>query len=118
MNGVKAVIVGGALLLASASATAQDVTFTKDVAPILQRSCQACHRPGSMAPMSFLTYQETRPWARAIKQKVSAREMPPWFIDRTVGLTKFKDDPSLSDKEIAVLSAWADGGAVQGNPAD
>jgi hypothetical protein len=103
---------------AQAPAAASQVTFTRDVAPILQRSCQACHRPGSMAPMSFLTYQETRPWARAIKQKVSAREMPPWFIDRTVGLTKFKDDPSLSDKEIAVLSAWADGGAVQGNPAD
>jgi len=105
-------------LAAQAPAPGNQVTFSKDVAPILQRSCQACHRPGSMAPMSFLTYQDARPWARAIKQKTSVREMPPWFIDRTVGLTKFKDDPSLSDQEIATLAAWADGGAVQGNPAD
>src|SRR5436190_7336713 len=102
---------------AARSAAAQ-ITFTRDVAPILQRSCQACHRPNSMAPMSFLTYQDVRPWARAIKTKVTAREMPPWYIDRTVGISKFKDDPSLSDKEIATLAAWADGGAVQGNPAD
>jgi hypothetical protein len=94
------------------------VTFTKDVAPILQRSCQNCHRPDSMAPMSFLTYEDVRPWVRAIKQKVSAREMPPWFIDRTVGISKFKDDPSLSDKEIQTIVAWVDNGAVKGNPAD
>jgi len=97
---------------------AGQVTFTRDVAPILQRSCQSCHRPNSMAPMSFLSYEEVRPWARAIKTKVTAREMPPWYIDRTVGLNKFKDDPSLSDKEIATIAAWVDGGAVQGNPAD
>src|SRR5256712_215432 len=96
----------------------RQVTFTKEVAPILQRSCQNCHRPDSMAPMSFLTYEDVRPWARAIKQKVAAREMPPWFIDRTVGISKFKDDPSLSDQEIETLAAWADAGAVRGNPAD
>jgi hypothetical protein len=66
------------------------VTFTKDVAPILQRNCQQCHRPGSIAPMSLLTYQDARPWARSIKQKVVAREMPPWHIDRNIGITKFK----------------------------
>jgi hypothetical protein len=103
---------------APARAAAGQITFTRDVAPILQRSCQNCHRPNSMAPMSFLTYQDVRPWARAIKTKVTAREMPPWYIDRTVGISKFKDDPSLSDKDIATLAAWADGGAVQGNPAD
>ena len=103
---------------APARSAAGQVTFTRDVAPILQRSCQACHRPNSMAPMSFLTYQDVRPWARAIKTKVTAREMPPWYIDRTVGISKFKDDPSLSDKDIATLAAWADNGAVQGNPAD
>jgi mono/diheme cytochrome c family protein len=97
---------------------AGQVTFTRDVAPILQRSCQSCHRPNSMAPMSFLTYQDVRPWARAIKTKVTAREMPPWYIDRTVGINKFNNDPSLSDNEIATLAAWVDGGAVQGNPAD
>jgi hypothetical protein len=71
-----------------------------------------------MAPMSFLSYEEVRPWARAISQKVAAREMPPWFIDRTVGIDKFKDDPSLSDDQIATITKWVDGGAVRGNPAD
>ncbi len=94
------------------------VTFTKDVAPILQRSCQACHRPGSMAPMSLLTYEDARPWARAIKLKVAKREMPPWFIDRTVGVRKFKDDPSLTDREIDTIARWVDAGAPRGNPAD
>src|SRR6266516_1686742 len=103
---------------APSRAATRPVTFTKDVAPILQRSCQTCHRPDSMAPMSFLTYEDVRPWARAIKQKVTAREMPPWYIDRTVGITKFNSDPSLSDQEIETLAAWADQGAVKGNPAD
>ena len=73
------------------------MTFTKDVAPILQKACQDCHRPGMMAPMSLLTYQDARPWARSIKTKVASREMPPWFIDKHVGIQKFKNDPSLSD---------------------
>jgi len=95
-----------------------DVTFNKDVAPILQRSCQNCHRPGSIAPMSLLTYKDARPWARSIKAKVALREMPPWHIDRTVGINKFKDDPSLSEAEIATISKWVDAGAPEGNPAD
>ena len=94
------------------------VTFTKDVAPILQKSCQNCHRPGSVAPMSLLTYEETRPWARSIQARVAAREMPPWHIDRTIGITKFKNDPSLSDDEIATIVKWVDTGAMMGNPAD
>ena len=94
------------------------VTFSKDVAPIFQRACQDCHRPGAIAPMALLTYEDARPWARGIKQKVTAREMPPWFIDRHVGVRKFKDDPSLTDAEIATITAWVDGGAVRGNPAD
>ena len=73
------------------------VTFTKDVAPILQNNCQVCHRPGSIAPMSLLTYEEARPWARSIKQKVVAREMPPWFIDKNVGVQHFSNDRSLTD---------------------
>src|SRR5438445_10672958 len=93
------------------SAPERQVTFTRDVAPILQRSCQTCHRPGSIAPMSLLTYEEARPWAKAIKQKVATREMPPWYIDRHVGITKFKSDPSLTDAEIATLTTWADSGA-------
>ncbi len=94
------------------------VTFAKDVAPIVQRACQSCHRPGTVAPMSLLTYEEARPWAAAIKAKVASREMPPWHVVRNVGITKFKDDPSLSDEEIATIVTWADGGALQGNPAD
>jgi hypothetical protein len=109
----------GVALGADSSTTAQkEVTFSKDVAPILQRACQNCHRPGSIAPMSLLTYEDVRPWAKAIKQKVVLREMPPWHIDRNVGITKFKDDPSLTDTEIAEISNWADHGSPQGNPAD
>jgi hypothetical protein len=102
----------------TAQTTAAQVTFTRDVAPILQRSCQKCHRPGSMAPMSLLTYEDARPWARAMKTQVSTREMPPWYIDRTVGISKFKDDPSLSDADIATIVKWVDTGAPRGNPAD
>ena len=94
------------------------VTFTKDVAPIVQRSCQTCHRPGAVAPMSLLTYEDVRPWARSIKTKVTNREMPPWHIDRNIGITKFKNDPSLTDQEIATIAKWVDAGAPRGNPAD
>ena len=105
---------------ANAAAAERDteVTFTKDVAPILQRSCQNCHRPDSVAPMSLLTYDQARPWARAIKDKTARREMPPWFIDKTIGIQHYKDDISLSDEEIAIMAAWADNGAPRGNPAD
>jgi hypothetical protein len=92
-------------------------TFARDVAPILQKSCQSCHRPGAIAPMSLVTYQDVRPWARAIKQKVQAREMPPWYIDRHIGIQKFKDDPSLTDAEIATIARWVDAGAPAGDPA-
>jgi hypothetical protein len=96
-----------------------DVTFTRDVAPILQRSCQHCHRPGSIGPMSLLTFEDARPWARSIKARVSQRQMPPWHVDRHAGsIHKFKDDPSLSDAEIATIARWVDSGAPRGNPAD
>jgi|SRR5579862_1508760 len=95
-----------------------EVTFAKDIAPILQRSCQNCHRRDSMAPMSLLTYQEARPWARAIKERVVKRDMPPWFVDRNIGIREFKDDPSLTEKEIATITAWVDSGSPEGNPAD
>src|SRR5436305_5440000 len=106
------------LLSAQSAPPKPIVTFTRDVAPILQRSCQNCHRPGSIAPMSLLTYKDARPWARSIKEKVVRRQMPPWHIDRTVGVNKFKDDPSLSEAEIATISNWVDQGAAEGNPAD
>jgi hypothetical protein len=102
----------------TAAAQTVPVTFAKDIAPILQRSCQNCHRPGQMAPMSLLTYQEVRPWARAIKTRVVAREMPPWHVDQTIGIQQFKDDPSLSRQEIDLIARWVDAGAPQGNPAD
>ena len=86
-----------------------DVTFSRDVAPILQKACQNCHRPGAIAPMSLLTYQDARPWARSIKAKVTAREMPPWYIDRHIGISKFKDDPSLTDKEIDSVNYYVEG---------
>jgi len=101
-----------------AATSSAPVTFSKDVAPILQKACQNCHHPGAIAPMSLLTYQDARPWARSIKQKVTTREMPPWYIDRHVGITRFKGDPSLTDAEIAVITRWVDQGAPAGNPAD
>jgi hypothetical protein len=98
------------------------VTFAKDVAPILQRSCQQCHRPESVAPMSLLTYEDARPYARAMKQRTGLRSkpgvMPPWYIEKNVGIQQFKDDLSLSDDEVATFAAWADSGAPRGNPAD
>ena len=106
-----------AAALAQAPA-AEEVTFTRDIVPILQRSCQVCHRQGEMAPMSLVTYQEVRPWARSIKNRVVNREMPPWHIDKNIGIQKFKNDTSLSDEEIALVAAWVDSGAPMGDPND
>ena len=111
----------GTLFAAAAPALAQapaDVTFARDVAPILQRSCQGCHRTGSMAPMSLVTYQEVRPWARSIREKVANRVMPPWHIDKTVGVREFANDISLSDTEVDAVVRWVDAGAPLGNPDD
>jgi mono/diheme cytochrome c family protein len=91
-------------------------TFTRDILPILQKSCQECHRPGQMAPMSLLTYEDVRPWSRAIKQRVTARYMPPWHLDRTVG--EYEPDPSLSDEQIDTIARWVDSGSPQGDPKD
>jgi hypothetical protein len=112
-------IVATAAVAGQSPKTGPVVTFTHDVAPILQRSCQNCHRPGSIGPMSLLTYEDARPWARAIKLRVSERQMPPWDLDRTAGtIHRFKDDPSLSEEELATIVAWVDGGTPRGNPAD
>ena len=120
-------VVGVALVL-SASPTAQsgapagDVTFSKDIAPILQRSCQQCHHASGVAPMPLTTYEEVRPWSRAIKTRTAlgprAGVMPPWFVEKNIGIQKFKHDPSLSDEEIATIARWVDGGAPRGNAAD
>lgn len=121
--GLFALVLVPGLLATPGTAAAQaakpgTVTFSKEIAPILQRSCQNCHRPGAIAPMSLMTYEAARPWASSIKQRVVARAMPPWFIDKTAGIQRFKEDKSLSDQEIATIAAWVDGGAPRGNPAD
>src|ERR1700674_1224406 len=108
-----------AVMVMSTTAVAQEqVTFTKDVAPILQERCQVCHRVGTFAPMSLVTYEQTRPWAKSIKQRVLAREMPPWFIDKNIGVQHFSNDVSLTDLEIATITKWVDSGAPEGNRAD
>jgi hypothetical protein len=92
-------------------------TFTKDVAPIIFKKCAACHRPGEVAPMTLLSYQDVRPWAKVIKSKVLAREMPPWGAEPERSL-KMRNDRSLSKEQIDTIVAWVDGGAPKGNDAD
>jgi mono/diheme cytochrome c family protein len=122
-----AVVVGS--LAAAPSAEAQQAaapagapTFARDIAPILQRSCQNCHTAEGSGPMSLVTYEEVRPWARSIKRRTAmgprAGVMPPWFVEKDIGIQKFKGDPSLSEQEIAKIAAWADAGAPLGNIAD
>src|SRR5438874_9233719 len=123
MNGrVLQILSIGAVLSVAAPAFAADavkpVTFSKDVAPILQAKCQECHQPNSIAPMSLITYQDARPWARSIKERVATRQMPPWHIDKTVGVQKFKNDMSLSDEQVDAIVRWVDAGAPQGDPKD
>ena len=105
-----------------AAPAAPEVTFTRDIAPILQRSCQNCHRPGQVAPMSLLTYEDARPWARSMKQRTGLRDkagvMPPWYIEKNIGIQHYKNDPSLSDEEVAKIAKWADTGAPRGDIKD
>ena len=114
-------VVGVALMVPAMAAAAdapKTPTFTKDIAPIFQEKCEACHRPDSMAPMSLMTFTEARPWARSIKARVADRQMPPWQIDRTVGIQKFKNDRSLTDDQLDTIVRWVDAGAPQGDPKD
>ena len=109
------------LLALPASLSAQTTaapTFTKDVAPIFQNKCESCHRPDSIAPMSLQTYEEARPWARSIRDRVASRNMPPWHIDPNVGIQHYKNDRSLSQKEIDTIVKWASNGAPKGDPKD
>src|SRR5215813_7220207 len=105
----------GAVVALAAPGLAADtpnrpVTFSKQIAPIFQTKCQECHQPNSIAPMSLITYKEVRPWARAIKQRVASRQMPPWHIDPSVGVQKFKNDMSLSNEQIDAIVRWVDAG--------
>ena len=103
---------------AAASSGGRSVTYAKDVAPILQQKCQECHQPGSIAPMSLLTYDDAKKYARRIRSKVSQRLMPPWHIDRTVGIQDFKNDRSLSDAQLATIVDWVDAGTPMGDSKD
>ena len=100
----------------SAQHVTPGVTFHKDVAPLLQKHCQSCHRPGQIGPFSMLSYKETRPWAKAMRQAVITRAMPPWFADPQHG--HFNNDRSLRQSEIDAIAAWADRGAPEGDPND
>jgi hypothetical protein len=104
------------LCAGTAMAAAGGVTYSKDVAPILQKHCQECHRPGEIGPFPMLTYEQTRPWASAIKESVLSKKMPPWFADPHYG--KFANDRSLTPREIDTIVAWANSGATQGNARD
>jgi hypothetical protein len=112
----------GASLALAAPAAAQTaerpVTFSKDVAPIVQAKCQQCHQPNSIAPMSLITYKDARPWARSIRERVATRQMPPWHIDPSVGVQKFANDLSLTEQQIDTIVRWVDAGAPEGDPKD
>src|SRR4051812_46422950 len=115
------IVVAGGRDVAAQNAAPPSLTFSKDIAPILQRSCQACHHTGAIAPMSLMTYEEVRPWARSIKSRTSrgprAGAMPPWFVDKSIGIQHFKNDTSLSAAEVEMIGNWVDSGAPQGDPA-
>ena len=115
----------GAIVLAAvaaapafAQAPASAPTFTKDIAPIFQAKCESCHRPDSIAPMSLVTYEQSRPWARSIRDRVQTRQMPPWHIDKSLGIQDFENDRSLSDKEIDTIVKWVAAGAPKGDARD
>ena len=116
--------VGTAVLLAvqsqvvAAQQAHEEITYAKHVAPILQENCQICHQPNSVAPMSLLTYEQAKLYAPLIKVKVENRVMPPWHINRSVGIQKFQNDRGLTDDQIATIVQWVDGGAVFGDEKD
>ena len=100
----------GSLLVAGSAAASDAPTFYKNIAPIFQANCQSCHRPGEVAPMSLLTYESSRPYAKAIKNAVVKKQMPPWFADPSFG--HFANQRRLSDADIQTIAAWADGGRM------
>ena len=101
---------------AASAAPSAPPTFHRDVEPILQRHCQSCHRPGEIAPMPLLSYEQARPWAKAIRAAVQSKTMPPWFADPAHG--EFANDRTLAQAEIETLVGWAQSGALQGDPQD
>jgi hypothetical protein len=100
------------------NAASRPPTFTRDVAPIFQEKCEVCHRPDNIGPMSLVTYEEVRPWVRSIKSRVVSREMPPWHLDKGIGIQRFINDRSLTDGEIDTIVKWIDAGAPRGDVKD
>jgi mono/diheme cytochrome c family protein len=117
-----ALALAGLALASPAALEAQEVTFSSDIAPILQQSCQGCHRAGGVAPMALETYQEVRRYASRIKERTGIRDragaMPPWYVEKDIGIQHYKYDPSLSDDELADIAMWVDSGAPEGDPAN
>ena len=103
---------------ASQEGAVGEVTFTRDIAPLFQQNCEACHQPGQIGPMSLITYDQVRPWAPMIREKVITQEMPPYHYDTNIGIQELKEDKRLSPEEIATIVAWVDQGAPMGDPAD
>src|SRR3954454_19738364 len=115
MRRVASLLLGSIAAVASANAAPANVpTFSKDVAPIVFTNCANCHRAGEVAPMTLTSYEDVRPWAKVIKNKVVAREMPPWGADPAHSL-KMRNDRSLTQTQIDTIVAWADGGAPKGS---
>lgn len=118
----RALAVGAFVLFPAAGGAAEraqrPVTFAKDVAPILQAKCVSCHEAGSIGPISLRTYEEVRPWAKSIRQRVATRQMPPWHIDRSTGVQHFQNDMSLTDAQVETIVSWVEQGSPRGNPAD
>jgi hypothetical protein len=112
------VLTAAAAAPAFAQTAAPTPTFTKDVAPIFQAKCESCHRPDSIAPMSLVTYEQSRPWARSIRDRVQTRQMPPWHLDKSLGIQHFENDRSLSDAEIDTVVKWVAAGAPKGDMKD
>ena len=126
-TGTALVTLAFATLLVPGSLVAQEssydhVTFTRDIAPILQRSCQTCHREGGVAPMTLVTYQQVRRYSSRIVYRTGLRDvagaMPPWYVEKDIGIQHFRNDPSLNDLEVAQIAAWVENGMPEGDPAD
>ncbi|MEW6320702.1 MAG: hypothetical protein AB1635_06410 [Acidobacteriota bacterium] len=117
-RGACALIIGLGVPAVSAAQAPAAPTFTKDIAPIFQQKCESCHRPDSIAPMSLVTYEEARPWARSIRDRVATRQMPPWHIDTNVGIQHFENDRGLSEAQIDTVVRWVNAGAPKGDMKD
>src|ERR1700692_2579169 len=110
---VSVLCASASVAVAQEASAPKEVTYNRDVAPILYKNCVVCHRPNDIAPMSLMTYQNARAWARQIREAVVQRKIPPWHADPKVG--EFLNDPRLSDADIATIDAWARAGAKEGD---